>query len=211
LGTLPNLEVKNCRLQNFVYYGIVAQNGNLKVTNSEISNTGSCSVYLNGGKHQFIQSTIANYYSNNPVAPTSRDKYPAVTIMNLNRSARMETIFQNCIVTGTLENEFSILSRFVDLYKGTFSNCYIRKTKASELPQYKDIKWYVQNDTVFKQTQFDYKKGIYFDFTPDSVSPARGLANPVIAAEFPLDLNGNQRLEDNAPDAGAYEWKPTKK
>jgi len=24
--------------------------------------------------------------------------------------------------------------------------------------------------------------------------------------EFPFDLNGNSRLDDDAPDLGAYEW-----
>ncbi|MDO9154967.1 MAG: hypothetical protein Q7U47_14870 [Paludibacter sp.] len=210
--TLPHLEISHCRLHNFVFYGLVAQNGNVKVTNTEISNTGSFSVYLNGGKHTFIHATIANYYNNNSAEPTSRDKNPAVMIMNLNRSARMETIFQNCIITGTLENELSIASRFTEQYKGTFTNCFIRKPKPVELAQFKEIRWFEKNDTiVFKQARYDYKKGTYFNFVPDSVSPARGLANTVISAEYPIDLNGNSRLEDNSPDAGAYEWKPTKK
>ena len=45
---------------------------------------------------------------------------------------------------------------------------------------------------------------------PDSVSPARGLADLTIALQHPLDLNGNNRLKDGAPDAGAYEWEPAK-
>ncbi len=209
---LPNLEITNCRIHNFVYYGLVAQNGNVKVTNTEISNTGSFSVYLNGGKHTFIHTTIANYYNNNRAEPTSRDKNPAVMIMNLNRSARMESVFQNCIITGTLQNEFSIASRFTDQYNGSFSNSFIRREKPFELAQFKNIRWFEKNDTiVFKQSRYDDKKGIYFNFVPDSVSPARGIANPIVSAEYPIDLNGNSRLEDNLPDAGAYEWQPTKK
>ena len=82
-----------------------------------------------------------------------------------------------------------------------------------ELPQFtgldKKIRWSAKNDTVFKSIRYDYEKNTYFDFTPDSVSPARGLADPTIAAQFPVDLNGNKR-DDGAPDAGAYEWKPKK-
>jgi hypothetical protein len=210
-AVLPNLEVTNCILHNFVFYGLVAQNGNAKVVNSEISNTGSFSVYLNGGKHTFIHSTIANFYSNNSAEPSSRDKNPSVMIMNLNRSARMESVFQNCIITGTLENEFSIASRFTDQYRGTFSNCYIKRAKPFELTQFKDIRWYEKNDTVFRQSRYDYEKDIYFNFVPDSVSPVRGLADKTVSLDYPLDLNGNSRLADEFPDAGAYEWKPTVK
>jgi hypothetical protein len=43
-------------------------------------------------------------------------------------------------------------------------------------------------------------------FMPDSLSPVidAGLAD--YAVLFPLDLNGNSRLEDDAPDLGAVEW-----
>jgi len=209
-NTLPKLEISDCRIHNFLLYGLVVQNGNVTVSNTEISNTSSYSVYLNGGKHSFFQSTIVNYFNNSSVQPAPRDKKPAVMIMNLNRVAPMETIFRNCVISGSYENEFSLASRFMDQYKGTFDHCYIRKTKAMDLPQFSDNRWYEINDTVFKSIRYDYEKSTYFNFTPDSVSPARGLADKTIAAQFPLDLNGNNRLEDNEPDAGAYEWKPMK-
>lgn len=205
-NTLPELEIENCRLHNFVYYGLAVQNGNVKAVNTEISNTGSYTVYLNGGKHEFIHTTIANYYSNNSAAPTNRDRNPALLIMNMNRSAPMETIFRNSIITGTLENEFSIATRFPDLYKGIFTNCYIRRKEPDKRVQFSNIRWYQPRDTVFKQSRYDYEKNLYFDFTPDSVSPARGLADISVAFSYPTDLKGNSRLGDNAPDAGAYEW-----
>jgi len=126
--------------------------------------------------------------------------------MNMNRSARMETIFRNSIITGTLENEFSIATRFPDLYKGTFTNCYIRRKEPDKRVLFSNIRWYQPRDTVFKQSRYDYEKNLYFDFTPDSVSPARGLADISVAFSYPTDLRGNSRLGDNAPDAGAYEW-----
>lgn len=209
---LPDLEISNCKIHNFVYYGLVVQNGNVNVSNSEISNTGSYSVYLSGGKHVFLQSTIANYYDSNDFEPSSRDKTPAVLIMGLNRLAPMETVFRNCIVAGGMETEFIIASRFIKLYRGTFANSYIRRKVAYELTdQFNNIKWSNKNDTIFKHPSYDEIKDIYFDFMPDSVSPARGIADPGIAAQFPLDLNGNSRLTDGAPDAGAYEWQPMKK
>jgi hypothetical protein len=214
---LPNLLINDCRIHNFQLYGLVVQNGNVTVSNSEISNTSSYSVYLNGGKHTFIQSTIANYFNSSPNT-VSRDKKPAVMIMDLNRIAPMETIFRNCVISGSSENEFSLASKFLNEYKGTFDHCYIRKPEASKLPQFTNIHWYERNDTVFKSTNYDAEKGIYFNFALDSVSPARGLADPTLFTDpkyinFHLekDLNGNNRFEDCQPDAGAYEWESTKK
>jgi len=207
---LPNLTISDCRIHNFLLYGLVVQNGNVTVTNTEISNTSSYSVYLNGGKHTFIQSTIANYFSSFSPS-TTRDKKPAVMIMELNRVAPMESTFKNCIISGSAENEFSLASKFLTLYKGIFDHCYIRTSAKLTLPQFTDIKWYAAKDTLFKNNYFDVEKGKYYNFTPDSVSPARGLADPAVISQYHLeyDLNGN--LRDNEPDAGAYEWIPTKK
>ncbi|MDP4240798.1 MAG: right-handed parallel beta-helix repeat-containing protein, partial [Bacteroidota bacterium] len=207
---LPNLEISDCRIHNFLLYGLVVQNGNVQVTNTEISNASSYCVYLNGGKHSFIQSTIANFFNNSSVQPVSRDKKPAVMIMNLNRVSPMESVFRNCIISGSEDNEFSLATRSMDLYKGLFDHCYIRKPDPLALKQFTSIRWSQKNDTVFKSTRYDYEKKIYFDFRPDSVSPARGLADPTIASQFPFDLNGNNRLVGNKPDAGAYQWQPSK-
>ncbi len=205
----PSLEINNSRIHNFLLYNLVAVNGDLLVTNSEISNSGSYTVYLNGGKHAFYHCTITNYFNFSPAQPVGRDSNPAVMLMDLNRALPMETIFKNCIISGSAGNEFTLASKYQNQYRGEIQHSYIRKPKASDLSIFSDIRWYQQNDTVFKNIRFDYEKNEYFDFTPDSVSPARGLANPVIAAQFPLDLTGRSRLDDGEPDAGAYEWHPT--
>jgi len=210
-NNLPNLEISNCRIHNFLLYGLVVQNGNVRVTNTEISNSSSYTVYLNGGKHSFIHTTIANYFNNNDnIQPVARDKKPAVMIMNLNRIAPMETEFVNCIVSGSSENEFTIASRFIDKYKGVFRNCYLRKPKATELPQFTANHWFEKNDTVFKSNRYSLMANTYFNFMPDSVSPALGIADPIVAAQFPIDLNGNNRMIGNKPDAGAYQWQAKK-
>jgi hypothetical protein len=210
---IPNLQISDCRIHNFLLYGLVVQNGNVQVSNSEISNSSSYSVYLSGGKHTFLQSTIANYFDNSSVQPTSRDQKPAVMIMNLNRVAPMETVFRNCIISGNLDNEFTVATRYEDQYPGIFDHCYIRKPAAMNFPTiFKDITgWFGKKDTLFISTRYDYKKNTYFNFMPDSVSPARGFADKNIASQFPLDLNGNNRLTGNKPDIGAYQWQPSKK
>jgi hypothetical protein len=204
----PELEINNSIIHNFVFYNLVAINGDVVVTNSELSNSGSYTVYLNGGNHQFYHCTVANYFGLNPAQAVNRSRKPAVMMMNLNRTMNMNTVFKNCIIAGTQDNEFTIASRYLSQYQGDFSHSYIRKTADTAFTQYNNIRWYERNDTVFRQARYDIKKQIYFDFVPDSVSPARGIADPSIAAKYPLDLNGRNRLSDAEPDAGAYEWFP---
>lgn len=210
----PSLEITNCRIHNFLKYGLVVQNGDVTVANTEISNTGAYSVYLSGGKHTFIQSTIANYFNstNVRIQPLSKEGNAAVTITELNRIIPMGTIFKNCIIAGSGSDELEILSRFADDYHGSFSNCYIRKVKPDPIPpMFTGIIWYNSKDTIFKNTYYDINKLEYYNFMPDSVSPARNIGDPDVAKLFPFDLNGNSRLEDTKPDAGAYEWQPVKK
>ena len=110
-----------------------------------------------------------------------------------------------------MDNEFSLATRFLDQYKGVFDHCYIRKPDSLKLPQFTNIRWYNRKDTLFKSIRYDYEMKTYFNFMPDSVSPVRAKADPTVAAQFPLDLNGNNRLTGNKPDIGAYQWQPTKK
>jgi hypothetical protein len=212
-NVLPNLKIADCKIHNFLMYNLVVQNGNVQVTNSEISNSSSYTVYLNGGKHSFIQSTIVNYFNSGlSVQPVGRDKNPTVMIMNLNRNAPMQTVFKNCIVTGNSANEFSLATRYIDQYKGVFDHCYIKKTDSLTLSQFTNIRWVQPKDTlIFKSIYWNYEKGTYYNFMPDSISPVRGIADPTIAAQFPIDLNGNNRMADNKPDLGAYQWQPIKK
>lgn len=203
---LSQIELENCKIHNFVYYGIVAQNTNLTCVNSEISNTGSYTVYLSGGTHIFHHTTIANHYANNSYAPSARDKSPAMMIMALQRTAPMKTELINCVVSGTVDNELTIASRYLDKYNGVFRNSFIRRKEKYNLSQFSDVSWFRMGDNVFKQSRFDGESKSYFDFSLDSISPARNIADVSVASRYSLDLNGKSRFVDGQPDAGCYEW-----
>lgn len=205
----PSLEIHNSKIHNFLVYNLVAINGDLLVANSELSNSGSYTVYLNGGHHAFYHCTIANLFNNSSGRPINRDNTPAVMMMDLNKQLPMETVFKNCVITGTAQTEFAIASKFIDLYKGDFSHNYIKRPKDTILAVYQNIRWDEYRDTLFVRSRYDNKEDTYFDFTPDSVSPLRGLADIDISLLYPIDLHGRSRLEDGEPDAGAYEWYPT--
>ncbi len=205
----PKMSLKNSRIHNFLKYGLCVRNGDVEVVNSEITNTGSYSVFLNGGKHSFIHCTIANYFNSTRIRiqPSDREQNSALVITDLNRVLPTETTFKNCIITGAKNNEFSLLSRFEKQFNADFSNCYIKKENPdSTLSYYKNVVWANYNDTVFRNTVFGVDKKYYYNFSLDSVSPAREIGNIDVAKLYPLDINGKDRLKDGKPDAGASEW-----
>ena len=127
-------------------------------------------------------------------------------MMTLARSFPMETTIYNSVIAGSAQNEITLASRFDSLYKADIAYSYLKRAKASVLPQYRSVRWSMPKDTVFASIREDLEKGILFSFIPDSVSPLRGIANVELAQRFPIDLNGKNRLADGAPDAGAYEY-----
>lgn len=204
---LPNLKMRNSVLHNFVFYALVAQNANVDIANSELSNTGSHCVYLSGGTHSFEHCSILNFYNNGTSQPGSRDRGAAMLIQALPRTAPMFTRVVNSVIDGSLDNEFSIASRFPDKQNAEFSNNFIRRTDTIALPMLAGSFWLKQKDSVlYRQSKYDFEKKKYFDFEPDSLSPLRNKALIDIANKYPLDLRGRNRMADSQPDIGAYEW-----
>ena len=212
---MPSLEISNSRIHNFLFYGLHVQNADVIVANTEISNTGSYTVFLNGGTHIFVHTTIANFFNSgaNAVQPRSRNhSEPAVMIMNLNRSAPMRAEFLNSAIAGSIDTEFSLATRFPEEFAGVFRDTYIKRSPL-ELPQFSNIRWYKQGDTIFQSTVLNFSRNQFYNFAPDSASPLIRLADPAVINEprfahfnLQFDLNGNSRTENDRPTAGAFEW-----
>ncbi|NDV47106.1 right-handed parallel beta-helix repeat-containing protein [Paludibacter sp. 221] len=218
---MPEIEIVNCRIHNSLFYGLAIENANVTVVNSEISNSGSYLVYMNGGTHTFVHTTIANYFNKGESSAQSKFRNsgePSFMIMGLDKTAPMKTTFLNSVITGSFDNELTIATRFPELYDGIFKNSYIRKKEPLETPQFDEsIQWYKKDDIVFTSIEFDMEKDKYYNFTPDSVSPLRNLGDPQTLdlpeySKYDLryDMNGNDRKENEKPDAGAYQWVPKK-
>ena len=205
--THPNLKLNNSLIHNFSRYGLVLQNVDAEIVNCQISNCAQYCVYLAGGKHDFIHSTIASYFNNTDVRiqSTQREDMAAVYIDDLNKqNQRMQTSFYNSIIMGLRQNSFVLATPFEQQYNGSFSHCYMRNDSIT-LPQFTDITYYQKNDTVFKNVYYKYKEYIDYDFTLDSVSPCLNIADPEISLQYPIDRRGKNRMEDNQPDLGCYE------
>lgn len=206
---LPTLHMDNCRIHNHTLYGIVLNGINAKIINTEISNCASYCLYLAGGEHEFIHTTIASYFNATNVAIQSvpREDVAAVYINNLSKQLpQTKSSFRNCIITGTRRNQMVMATPLPQFYEGVFIGNYL-KTDSLLIPNAtKNIYWQ-ESDTneVFRNTYYRHNEYRYYDFRLDSLSPARGIGDSITATEYPIDRIGTTRI-GVAPDAGCYQY-----
>ncbi|MDR1592259.1 MAG: right-handed parallel beta-helix repeat-containing protein [Prevotellaceae bacterium] len=213
----PKLTITNSIIQNMGHFGIYAQGAQLSVENSEIANCGYACLNILGGSTAVTQSTIANYFEFG-----SRND-AAVAIANVVTVDEMIYLYpvssatiENSIIFGNAKEEL-VLRRdsLTDaLFNVSISQCLI-KGKKNEASCFQNILWsYEQNpvagkqlaDTVFINTTIsNLQTHGYYNFQLDPHSRARNVANATVAARYPVDLSGKNRLADGMPDLGAYE------
>lgn len=208
-GQLPHLIVDGCRIHNMSVYGLVCLNTDATITNSEVSNCASYGVYLQGGKHTLVHNTIAAYfgypYTNLNIHSTSREDVASVFINNLSkRMAPMQTYMYNNIVTGARKQCLVLAAPLPEYYLGAFRGNYLR-ADTFRLPQFEANVYAQDDDTVFVNNHYLYKEYKYFDFHLDSISPAIGAGAADVAAQYPLDREGESRT--TRVDAGCYQFK----
>ena len=207
---LPKVTLKNSRIHNHSTYGLVLQNVNAEVTNCEISNCASYCVYLAGGKHNFVHNTIASYYgfpytTLNIHQNMLAEDVAAVYINNLSKNtAKTKSSFTNCIITGGRKNSLVVATPLPDYYEGRFEGNYLR-CDSLDAAYAKNNVYASDSDTmVFRNIYYLYEKYHYYDFRLDSLSPARGIGDSIVALEYPTDMVGCPRK--GKPDAGCYEY-----
>lgn len=209
-GTLPTLQMDGCKIHNHTLYGLVLEHVDALVTNTEISNCGLYCVYCNGGKQDFVHSTIASYfgYTNIRIQSAKKENTAAVYIDNLSKTGEPTvTSFYNSVITGYLTNQLVLATPLEQYYEGVFSHNYL-KTDTLLASNAKDNTYWQETDTaVFRNTYYKYKEYIYYDFRPDSLSPLRGIGDSIVALPYPMDREGVSRALMR-PDAGCYQHHP---
>lgn len=207
---LPKLTMKNSRIHNHSIYGLVVQNVDAEVVNCEISNCASYCVYLAGGKHQFVHNTIAAYYGypytnlniHQNIIP---EDVAAVYINNLSKNnAKTISSFTNCIITGGRKQSLMVATPLPDYYEGRFEGNYLRCDSLDEVFAKNNVYSSDSDTMVFRNTYYLYEKYHYYDFHLDSLSPARGIGDSIMALKYPTDIVGCPRK--GKPDAGCYEY-----
>lgn len=203
----PNLQLINSRVHNFSQYGICLMNTNSTIANCEISNCASYCAYLQGGQHNFIHNTIASYFGSTyyRIQNTKKDTLSAVFINNLSKSyAKTDVYFANNIITGVQRNNIRLATPLPQYYSGRIEHNFL-KADTCKLIAFADNVYAQDTDSaLFVNTYYD-KDYTYYNFELDSLSPARGIADPAVTALYPLDRLGRTRKTDT-PDAGCYEY-----
>lgn len=206
----PQMTLTNARIHNHSAYGLVLQNVDATVANTEISNCASYCVYLAGGKHNFVHNTIASYFGfpyttinihNNIL----REDVAAVYINNLSKNmAPTTTSFYNCIIEGARKNNLVLATPLSEYYEGRFVGNYMRADSLPASLAANNVYASDSDTVVFRNVYYRYQEYKYYDFHLDSLSPARGVADSIAAMAFPYDRSGLKRKAH--PDAGCYEF-----
>ena len=219
---LLKLKLKNSVLTNMSDHILSAENCNIVVENSELSNAAEALLYLIGGKYSFTHCTFANYLTSiNNISSSGQ----TVAIFNytLDKDNNRKPLpvaadFFNSIIysSNTTAGEFLLYTDSDN--SGTpinykFQNCLLLKKDTLNIDKMNFIDCIFNKEPKFvKSTAWNAEKTDYdfiYDFRLDSISPARSKADVTIAKKLPYDLNNISRFDDEGPDIGAYQWTNT--
>ncbi len=189
--------INNSIIQNNQMYGILAQAANVEMNNCQVSNNGLNSMLLQIGDFEFNHVTVANYYTQ------GARKNAAVSLDNYYKQMTTEgetyyigntnAVFNNSVIYGSLNNEFTTVTTNQADLKYTFNNCVVKKDSI--------------NNSHFincfnKDPKFVDKYKQDYNLEEDSPLIDAGMTNLGIFN----DLLGRQR--NGVPDIGAYEYYP---
>lgn len=193
--------INNSVIHNNQSTGILTMGANLEMNNCQISNNGKYSLALQVGEYTFNQVTVANYFTQ------SARKTPAVALTNNFTIAEMvgneavnvmylgdaNATFNNCIIYGALENEFSTGTKSGAELNYTFHNCIVR---ADSIQNGHFINCFNANP------KFIATYGQNYNIEETSPAIDAGMTGLGITT----DILGRPR--NGIPDIGAYEYYP---
>lgn len=203
--TRQKMTLNNCRISNTTGNGIEMTDCKADFINCELSNAGGSCIDMTGGNCRFIHCTMANYYTwgiRFGVALSLRNITDEKIVHPITEAAII-----NCIIAGNGEDEISgqVSEDKTVAYNYRFYNSLITSIQ----PESGDVNACIwEKDDNFMLID---KDNYLYDFRLDSLSKAIGIGNMEYAQNYPTDRNGRSRLDDGAPDAGCYEWRPNDK
>ncbi|MCK5068689.1 MAG: hypothetical protein KAR16_14670, partial [Bacteroidales bacterium] len=208
-GVMPDLEISNSIINRMSSTGFYALNAVVNGHNLVVGDCGGSSLALVfGGDYHFTHSTFANFWPSG----FSNRQLPAVLLTDyfvtydedgnalLYPDGEFENaVFRNSIIYGAHSMELLIDSYYDLQLNYRFDYCLTRIHEDSlrylDDPLFSNI---INNENPLLDS-------IPVSYELDTLSPAIDAGLPAYAIEFPFDLNGNSRLDDEAPDLGAYE------
>ena len=213
------LKLVNSRLHSISGDGLSATDCQLEVLNTEISNTLGHCVSLLGGDSRFVHCTLAQFY---PLDANRGNALAIDAMENKTYHALVRADFVNCVITGYADDVVLIPSLDKNLSADIanqqrnyqFSNCFMATVVPPGdvyVPRFQNIVFDNENRSAGgHENNFALMDthAMVYRFTPVAGSAIRGAADPAVAQDYPLDRLGHSRIEDNAPDAGCYEYVP---
>lgn len=219
----PKLILKYSVLHNVSGDLISGVNCHIEAENCQLSNAKGALVRMLGGKGKFSQCTMANYFgfSSRTAASVVLKNYQVMAGDNMTFYPIEEAIFQNCIIYGNgtrmangsdkrgeidLQNKYN-KETIPAAFNFLFNHCLIG-AEEYEGSNFIEIVWN-QNSDSYNFPDFVYlnKENDYvYDFRLEENSPARNIADRSIAAQYPYDITGKYRFQDEGPDLGCYEY-----
>jgi len=204
-----HLSLIGSRIHNQSLYGLVLMDLDATVANTEISNCAQYCVYCSGGRHDFIHTTVASFfnYTQYAIQTVMRDdEVSPLYISNLSKNRqKTEVHFCNSILAGVKKNCLMLATPLPSYYGGSFACSYLQCDTLSQRFAQGNV-YAAKHDTTLFVNDIYADKEVYYDFSLDSLSPARGIADSLTATRYPLDRRGRNRFEDGHPDAGCYEY-----
>ena len=193
------LTINSSTIHNCDGYGVYADNSNVYIANSQITNAYKGCVEVHGGEISLIHNTIAQFYWINRGGGRSR---PALIFANYSDThiyplTSLEV--KNCIITGIANNQVQIENTDSVAFNYHFYNCLLRKPEVKDSANTKyydniiwedvenEVKKNVNDTTSGGEKNFvmvDHSLQLY-DFHLDSLSKANGAGN----AQWMLPLN----------------------
>lgn len=210
------LKLSNSQITNMGESLLCAFNCDIEVSNTELTNAGNSIVSLFGGKYTFVHCTLSNHMtlvkrskscltlSNNvkPIDNPSEVKlYP------------LSVTFDNCIIDGSYSSgkenykgEINLSDADGAKFDYSFNHCVI-KSKGTNNEHFKEV-LFTDKSPSFRLLGGEKNK-YQFDFRPDSLTTLGvGKADIFVTQKYPIDRYGVNRLTNDGPDIGAYEFVP---
>jgi len=208
-GLQPDLEISNTTINHMSSTGIYALNAKVSATNLVIGDCGgSCAGLIYGGDYDFTHCTFYNawpsWYSNRQLPALFMADYFAnydadgnLVIYTGGEYEKAE--FRNSIIYGNSRMELVIDSYDDKAMNYLFDYC-LTKIDTDSMDY--------ESDPLFSNI-INYEDprlvSVPDTFSLDTLSPAINAGLPAHAISVPFNYEGKNRLDDEAPDLGAFE------
>ncbi|GAB4312923.1 MAG: hypothetical protein Kow00127_03650 [Bacteroidales bacterium] len=203
------LILENTTVRNMSRWGLFTIGYRVIAGNSVFANCSEQTAFLTvGGNYDFRHCTFAGYWN------SSVRLEPSVVVSNnltyYNADGQAITLlgdlyarFGNCLITGNLDEELQFSNDASVQFDLQFDHCGLTTLQEFSDPLF--VNCFRNPDPKFVNVQWN-------NYRLDTLSAAINKGLPEIVTggilDLTLDADGNSRMEDEAPDLGAYEFIP---